>query len=162
MRAVGIRISLLLLAGWISVACDSSSAEFPPVDAIEEVLSAAVSQGPGTVVALDTVIGGEWRFLYIIGPYTNPIAIRRCVGASVATRGIEVHDGFTLLVLEPVRGALRSVALPGRVAFAPEATNRIYPRGSASFAAQEAGPGLRRHLIPAGSRTRGCSEARRW
>lgn len=162
MRAVSSRNMSRLLAASVTAACNSSSADFPPMDAIEGVLSAAVSQGPGTLVSLDTVIGGEWRFLYIIGPYTNPLAIRQCVGSSVATHGIEVHDGFTLLVLEPVRGALRSVALPGRVAFAPEANNRIYPRGSASFAVQEGGPGSRRHLIPAGGRTRGCSEARRW
>ena len=146
----------LTLLTLVAAACTAPSAEFPPVARLHNVLVDAVKGGPGTIVSLDTVIAGDWEALYVFSPYTGSSHIRECVGARVPTRGIEANDGITLLVLAPTKGAPLSIAIPGDVSFAPEATSRAYTRGSVSFVVQEPRPQSWGHFIPASGSTRSC------
>lgn len=138
-------------------ACAAPSARFPGGDTVHATLAAAVQQGPGSVVSLDSVIIGEWRALYVFTPYTNSSHIRDCVGSRISTHGIEFTDIHTLLVLVPTKGAPATLAVRNDVGFAPAAANRVYPRGAASFLVQEPQPQSWGDLVPASGLTRSCS-----
>ena len=138
-------------------ACDAPSARFPGGDTLYATLAAAVRQGPGSIVSLDSVIVGDWRTLYVFTPYTNSSRIRECVGSRIPTHGVEFNDTHTLLVLVPPIGAPATLTVRNDVSFAPEAASRVYPRGAASFSVQEPRPQSWGHLIPASGLTRSCS-----
>jgi hypothetical protein len=151
-----VRILAALLTILFTSACTAPSAEFPSADRLHGVLLAAVEAGPGTIVSLDSVIAGDWTALYVFSPYTSASRIGECVGARVSTHGIEARDDITLLVLRPAKGSARSIAIPRTADFAPEAANRAYPRGSASFVVREPHAPSWGHLLPASGTTRPC------
>jgi len=133
----------------VAIGCADPSAVLPSADVLHSALSAAVKRGPGAIVSLDSVIGGDWRTLYVFGPYTPSTTIDRCVGMRVNHRDIDARDGINLLVLKPAKGRASSVVVARDVDFGPEAVGRAYSRGAASFAVRLPSPQAWGHLVPA-------------
>jgi hypothetical protein len=100
-------------------------------------IRSAVERGPGTVLALDSIAPGEWKRVYVFGPYTPFPLIAACLQASPSerlTHGIEKRDAINLLIFEFEDGSLQSIAVPRRGAdFGPEAITAAYTRADARF-----------------------------
>ena len=100
---------------------------------LHDALRAAIQRGPGTVISFDSLIRGDWRNVYVFGPYTSVSDIERCIGGKVATHSIEGRDDVSLIVLQSASGRLSSALVRRDVNFGSEAVGRAYPRGAATF-----------------------------
>ena len=151
---------MLIAALALPLAC-RPSARLPAEDALRDSIARRVAQGPGTIVSLDSILSGEWRTLYLFGAYTPYYAVEQCVDGFVNSRGLGVQDGWLLFVLEPVSGRRSSRLVRGGLPFGHDATDRIYPRGAASFVVEiDSSGGYRRtRLRPTSSAVRRCPRA---
>lgn len=146
MRLTSFITALMLILG----GCSS-----PRVDAkaLADSLAQALAEGPGAEVRLEDAVPSDWRVVTIVGPYTSPEALRRCLGnngSRVRTYGIESRDDVVLLVFTFPDGEHQSVAVPRSAAdFGPEAVDRRYDRAQARFAVRVPTEGSWGRLAPA-------------
>lgn len=149
----------LVAAAPLMFSCAPASANLPSARYLQSVFAEAIERGPGTTVSLDVVITGEWRHLYVFGPYTPEATIERCVGQPVRDYGISGRDNINLLVLVPDRGPARTRAVSRQTDFSSEAVGRAYPRGAATFAVLRRSRDGTPQLVPASGLVRQCEGA---
>ena len=97
----------------------------------------------------------------LLGPYTTPARIERCLGSPVPahlSRGIESRDDVNLLVFTYAGSAPQSVVLPRSAGdFGPEAVDQVYARTEATFVVRTVPTGSWGELVPARDLTLRCS-----
>jgi hypothetical protein len=155
LRALGTGLAAVLVV----VACSANPERgFHPAD-VDAALSQALAQGPGAVVALDSVGPQSWTFLYVFGPYTSEDAMRRCLATSeFEPYGLDRRDDIYALFFKSRSGHISSMTVSrSRVAFAGDAVGREYQRGSARFTVRRTSPGARVELVPSSTPGRSCS-----
>ena len=145
--------SLLFLA----LACSDRAGTFRPTP-IKEELRGALARGPGARASLDTLGPSNWRTMYLFGPYAPANLLSRCAtpAGGVDNRGIANRDDIIVVWFRSERGRISSMVLDRGVAFAAEALNREYARGSASFEVRPSTATGRNELVPNGRQTRSC------